>query len=163
MSKLNETDIQGFTLRGYNLPVARYLFLEFTDAERARSLIHRLLGEITTGQQWDAGKPESTVNIAFTHRGLVALELPDATLLSFPVEFQQGMKKRADILGATGLNGPERWDPLWLDGRVHAWLGLNAKSAGSLEIRCAEMLALAQETGAATVLGWQDAAAAVID
>ena len=27
MSKLNETDIQGFVLRGYNLPVARYLFL----------------------------------------------------------------------------------------------------------------------------------------
>ena len=25
MSKLNETDIQGFVLRGYNLPVARYL------------------------------------------------------------------------------------------------------------------------------------------
>jgi hypothetical protein len=29
MSKLNETDIQGFVLRGYNLPVARYFFLEF--------------------------------------------------------------------------------------------------------------------------------------
>jgi Dyp-type peroxidase family len=163
MSKLNETDIQGFTLRGYNLPVARYLFLDFTNAERARSLIHRLLGEITTGQQWDGGKPESTVNIAFTHRGLVALELPDATLLSFPVEFQQGMRKRADILGDTGLNSPERWDPLWLDGRVHAWLGVNAKSAEFLDLRCAQMTALAQETDGATLLGSQDAAAAVID
>ena len=163
MSKLNETDIQGFTLRGYNLPVARYLFLEFTDAARARALIRRLLGEITTGQQWDGGKPESTVNIAFTHRGLVALELPDATLLSFPVEFQQGMKKRADILGDTGLNDPKRWDPVWLDGRVHAWLAINAKSPESLEARCAQMLALAQETGGATVLASQDAAAAVID
>ncbi len=163
MSKLNETDIQGFTLRGYNLPVARYLFLEFTDAGRTRSLIHRLLDEITTGQQWDGGKPESTVNIAFTHRGLVALELPDATLLSFPVEFQQGMRKRSDILGDTGLNSPNRWDSLWLDGRVHAWLGVNAKSAESLDICCAQMTALAQQTGGATVIGSQDAAAAVID
>ena len=70
----------------------------------------RLLRKITTGQHWDSGKPQSTLNIAFTHRGLVALELPDATLLTFPVEFQQGMKKRAAILGDTGLNSPEHWD-----------------------------------------------------
>ena len=38
MSKLNATDIQGFVLRGYNLPVARYLFLHFEDAtKRAQS------------------------------------------------------------------------------------------------------------------------------
>jgi hypothetical protein len=92
MSKLNETDIQGFVLRGYNMPFARYLFLHFEDASRAATFIHRLMGEVTTGQRWDTGKPESTVNIAFTHRGLSALELPAATLLSFPVEFQQGMK-----------------------------------------------------------------------
>ena len=80
MSKLNETDIQGFVLRGYNLPVARYLFLQFESAERARGLIARLLREVTTGQRWDGAKPQSTVNIAFTHRGLEHLELPDATL-----------------------------------------------------------------------------------
>jgi Dyp-type peroxidase family len=163
MSKLNETDIQGFSLRGYNLPVARYLFLEFTDAERARTLIGRLLGEITTGQKWDGGKPESTVNIAFTHRGLVALELPTATLISFPVEFQQGMRTRADILGDTGLNDPKHWDPVWLDGRVHAWLGVNSISAEALEARCAQMVAIANETGGATVLAAQDAAAAVVN
>ena len=95
MSKLNATDIQGFVLRGYNMPLARYLFLHLEDAAHARALIHRLLPLITTGQTWDGGKPQSTVNIAFTHGGLAAFDLPDATLLSFPVEFQQGMKKRA--------------------------------------------------------------------
>ncbi len=44
MSKLNATDIQGFVLRGYNLPVARYLFLHLEDATRARKMIGRLLG-----------------------------------------------------------------------------------------------------------------------
>ena len=38
MSKLNASDIQGFAIRGYNMPFARYCFLRFTDAERARGL-----------------------------------------------------------------------------------------------------------------------------
>ncbi|HEY0795640.1 MAG TPA: dyp-type peroxidase, partial [Acidisarcina sp.] len=82
--KLNPTDIQGFVLRGYNLPLARHLFLHLNDAAGARNLIDSLLGLITTGQHWDQGKPLSTVNIGFTHKGLVALELPLATLISFP-------------------------------------------------------------------------------
>ncbi len=163
MSKLNETDIQGFVLRGYSLPLARYLFLEFADAGRTRALIGRLLGEITTGQKWDGGKPESTVNIAFSHRGLAALALPDATLLSFPVEFQQGMRKRADILGDTGINSPERWDGMWSEERVHAWLGVNAISAEALENCCSRLARLLEETGGAVVVGSQDAAAAIVD
>jgi Dyp-type peroxidase family len=159
MSKLNNTDIQGFVLRGYNLPLARYIFLRFEDAKGARELIRRLLHGITTGQRWDGGKPESTTNIAFTHPGLAALELPAATLLSFPVEFQQGMKKRAAILGDTGANSPERWDELWRDGgRVHAWLGINAQLQPALDARTAEIHALLRETGGAVALASQDAA-----
>jgi Dyp-type peroxidase family len=163
MSKLNETDIQGLVLRGYNLPVARYFFLHFEDATRARSLTARLLSHITTGQRWDSDKPQSTVNIAFTHRGLRHLELPDATLLTFPVEFQQGMKHRAEILGDTGVNSPERWDKLWREDRVHSWLGINAITPDALEARCSAILSVLAETSGATVLGSQDAAAAVIN
>jgi len=159
MSKLNETDIQGFVLRGYNLPFARYLFLHFEDSARARQLIGRLLGVITTGQHWDNGKPQSTLNIAFTHRGLCALDLPEATLLSFPDEFQQGMKHRSEILGDTGLNAPERWDELWHRDNVHAWLGINAQSPEALDARCSDLQSLFDETRAATLLASQDAAA----
>jgi len=163
MSKLNETDIQGFVLRGYNMPVARYLFLQLKDASSARTLVRRLLHEITTGQHWDGGKPQSTLNIAFTHRGLTALELPDATLLSFPVEFQQGMKKRAAILGDIGLNSPEHWDEVWRTESVHAWLGVNALSTEALETRCSAIAALLDETGRATIVGAQDAASAIVN
>jgi Dyp-type peroxidase family len=163
MSKLNETDIQGFVLRGYNLPFARYVFLHFEDAARARALIGRLLPVITTGQHWDDGKPQSTVNIAFTHRGLAALDLPEATLLSFPVEFLQGMKSRAAILGDTGINSPEHWDKLWHDNDVHAWLGINGQSPVALDARCFEIQALIQETGGAVELASQDAAAIMDD
>jgi Dyp-type peroxidase family len=163
MSKLNETDIQGFVLRGYNFNYARYLFLHFEDAARARTLVGRLLPSITTGQRWDGGKPQSTTNIAFTHRGLAAFELPDATLFSFPVEFQQGMKDRADILGDTGLNAPEHWDAMWGEGRVHAWLGINGLTAASLDARCAEIQALLDETRGALQLGSQDAASEIVN
>jgi len=163
MSKLNETDIQGFVLRGYNMPFARYLFLHFDDALRAAALVHRLMREITTGQRWDTGKPQSTVNIAFTHRGLAALNLPDATLLSFPVEFQQGMKKRAAILGDTGRNAPDQWDELWREDQVHAWLGVNASTPEALNARCADMVSIMRETNGAILLAAQDAASLVFN
>jgi Dyp-type peroxidase family len=163
MSKLNGTDIQGFVLRGYNMPFARYLFLHFEDAKRARNLIARLLGEVTTGQRWDKGKPQSTVSIAFTFRGLEHLGLPDATLRSFPVEFQQGMKPRAAILGDTGVNSPECWDDLWREDRVHAWLGINGLTMEALDARCLAILAIIEESGGAGALASQDAAAQIVD
>ena len=163
MSKLNASDIQGFTLRGYNLPFARYLFLHFEDATAARMLIGQLLGMITTGQRWDNGKPQNTLNIAFTQGGLAALDLPEATLLSFPVEFQQGMRARAAILGDTGRNDPANWETMWQDGRVHAWLGINGQSVAALDSCHAQITALLTATGAATVVGRQEAAAVQID
>jgi Dyp-type peroxidase family len=163
MSKLNPTDIQGFVLRGYNLPYARYCFLHLGAPKAARSLIESLLGVITTGQLWDGGKPSSTVNLAFTFAGLAALDLPLATLVSFPVEFQQGMKARADILGDTGINAPEHWDDLWLqdqpESQVHAWLAINASSPQALESQFAAILSLLHSTGGARLLASQDASA----
>ena len=163
MSKLNATDIQGFVLRGYNLPMARYLFLRLEDAKRARDLIHRLLSQITTGQRWDGGKPQSTLNIGFTFRGLERLELPLATLITFPVEFQQGMRLRAELLGDTGLNAPDRWDSLWHEDHVHVWLGINGQTAEALDACQAAVQSTLDETGGATLLGFQNAAAQVIN
>jgi Dyp-type peroxidase family len=162
MSKLNASDIQGFVLRGYNMPVARYLFLQLKDAESARALVNGLLPLVTTGQKWDGGKPDSTVNIAFTYTGLEAFELPLATLVSFPVEFQLGMRARAEILGDTGLNAPEKWDTYWRTGEVHAWVAVNATCEECLESACAGLNAVFAATGT-TVVGAQDAAAVVID
>lgn len=158
MSKLNASDIQGFAIRGYNMPFARYCFLRFTGAEAGRALLAKLLPVVTTGQLWDE-KPQSTVNLAFTYRGLVALELPLATLISFPVEFQLGMKARAAILGDTGENAPEQWDDLWQKGEVHLWLAINAMSLQAIEAQFAAVQAVVESTGGALMLGAQDASA----
>jgi Dyp-type peroxidase family len=164
MSKLNVTDIQGFTLRGYNLPFARYLFLKFADDPvQIRALLTALLGKITTGQCWDNGKPASTLNIAFSHQGLKALKLPAATLLTFPVEFQEGMRARADILGDTGINAPENWDAMWQGCSAHAWVAINGQSIADIDACHTEITALMQSTGGATLLGQQDAAAIVVN
>jgi Dyp-type peroxidase family len=156
MSKLNASDIQGFALRGYNLHFARYLLLHFNGAEKARLLLTRLLPLVTTGQIWEK-KPETTVNIAFTYGGLVALELPLATLISFPPEFQLGMKARGTILGDVGLNSHEHWDKVWRDGQVHAWLAINAANPDALALCFAGMQTLLDETGGASLLDYQDA------
>jgi len=159
---LDPTDIQGFILRGYTFPVARFFFLELSREQSARALIGRLIPDITTGERWDK-KPISTLNIAFTYQGLAQLEVPEASLQSFPVEFVQGMKARASILCDTGKSAPENWDPLWHGGRVHAWLSVYAQSPAVLESRCSQLQASLTDTGAGRVVGTQDAAALAAD
>jgi Dyp-type peroxidase family len=160
MTRIDVSDIQGFALRGYNFPYARYLLLELAPAKQARALLRKLLNVVTTGERWDINnKPQSTVNVAFTHKGLEQLALPLASLLSFPLEFQQGMRARSDILGDSGTNAPERWDPVWREQYVHAWLAVNARTAEALEARSREMQQFIDETGGARLLQSQDAGA----
>jgi len=163
MSKLNETDIQGFVLRGYNMPFARYLFLEVLNGQAARKFVDDVLPYITTGERWDDGKPPSTVNIAFTHKALALMELPNPSLLSFPVEFLQGMKARAEVLGDTGRNSPEHWDDIWQKETAHIWLAVNALSPEALQGCCDTLQGLVNTSGGVRVVGQQDAAALKID
>jgi Dyp-type peroxidase family len=163
MSKLNATDIQGFVLRGYNLPVGRYLFLRLEGAKKARNLVRLLLNQITTGQRWDGGKPQSTLNIGFTFRGLQHLELPLATLTTFPVEFQQGMRQRAELLGDTGVNAPSNWDSIWREENVDIWLGINGQTVEALDACQASVQSVLDGTGGASLLDTQNAAAEVIN
>jgi Dyp-type peroxidase family len=162
MSTIDVSDVQGFALKGYNFPYARYLLLELLHYDSARKFIGAILPHITTGERWDH-KPLTTLNIAFTHKGLVELQLPVATLLSFPVEFQQGMKARGDILYDTGLNAPNHWDEVWQTDRVHVWLAVNAQTPEALSAACVELDGLMHETGGARLLQSQDAAAVFVD
>jgi hypothetical protein len=74
MSRLDATDIQGFAVRGYNFPFARFLFLKILERKKGRAWLGRLIAEITTGERWDHGKPKSTVNVAFTYKRCVHLQ-----------------------------------------------------------------------------------------
>lgn len=158
MAKLNAADIQGFAMRGYTFPVARFVLMEIANAEGGRALLIRILDQVTTAERWDV-KPDSTLNIAFTYAGLIRLGLPDATLLSFPVEFVQGMKARAPILEDSGNSAPERWDAVWRDSQVHVWVAIYGESPDVLARRCVILRQFLQETGGARILYEQDASA----
>ena len=163
MSKLNETDIQGFVFEDTTCRWLATCFSRWCDHENVRLFIDKLLPSITTGEHWDNGKPEFTVNIAFTHKGLKLMRLPEESLLSFPVEFLEGMKARGPILCDTGRNGPEHWDEIWREERVHIWIAVNASNEEDLESCCASIQQLIDATGGARVIGTQDAAALKIN
>jgi Dyp-type peroxidase family len=160
--KLNLFDIQGFVARGYSFPRACYLLAEILDYKAGREFVGRVTGQVTSAERWEQGKPPSTLNIGFTWAGLRQLGLPDATLLSFPDEFYQGMSSRNRILGDVGKNDPANWEPVWKED-IHVWLAVYAQTADELARRSDEMGRLMQETGGARLLYTQQAAAIYID
>jgi Dyp-type peroxidase family len=161
MVKLNLFDIQGFVARGYNFPRASYLLAEIPDYKAGREFVGRVTEQVTSAERWEQGKPPSTLNIGFTWKGLRKLGLPDATLLSFPDEFYQGMRARNRILGDVGKNDPANWDSVWKE-EIHVWLGVSAQTPDDLARRCDEMGRLMQETGGARLLYAQQASAIYI-
>jgi deferrochelatase/peroxidase EfeB len=58
------------------------------------------------------------MNIAFTHKGLLALGAPNST--QFPRAFTDGMKGRADVLGDRGESDSSKWIRPFRDGEIHA-------------------------------------------
>jgi len=129
------SEIQGFVLRGYAMPVLRVFVLEVGDLDGARRFLASLVAgggnsgtpQITTASQWES-KPDFCVNVGVTHGGLTALRVPATTLATFPEEFAAGAVARAERLGDTGDSAPERWRDQLGTQRVHVLLFLFAQS-----------------------------------
>jgi Dyp-type peroxidase family len=131
------SSIQGNILRGYaSFHHARFVYLIIHDASDARSFIQALLddGYVTPGQ-WQE-KPEAALNLAVTFDGLRALGLPEESLATFPPEFREGMKVRAEVLGDVGNSSPQCWDEPWKTSRVHILVMIYGKTRDALEERC---------------------------
>ncbi len=133
--KLDRADIQGNVLLPYGrntFAMGNLLLFHVEDhgaardggSGAARRFLERLLPQITAAElfrskrtrRWSAPglaslrpPPPVTVNVAFTHPGLAAFGVPQATLQGFPPEFQQGMRVRAVALH----DDLALWDPVW--------------------------------------------------
>jgi len=147
--KLDLADIQGNILCDYgsSFPKGRYLFLNIPNAAAGRAFVDAVRGKVTTSISWDdtegypseqmTTKPKVAINIAFTFAGLLAIDLPTATLAGMPSEFIDGMAARAPILGDIEGSDPQRWDPIWQnrdkDPRraVHVMIALSAQMNGA--------------------------------
>lgn len=138
--------IQGNILTGYGrlgFPKARYLLFHVGEAAAGRDFVEALRPRITTALRWPSTREDVPVgdnpvtrplvatNIAFTFRGLRALDVPTRTLRGMPDDFIDGMLNRAAVLGDDVLdNTPDNWDPLWKPDRpsVHILVTLNAQA-----------------------------------
>ncbi|MGH3548858.1 MAG: Dyp-type peroxidase [Pseudonocardiaceae bacterium] len=131
-------DVQGFILRGYTMPVARYFGLSVRESTGTRAFLTTLVGSdptvptITTAQPW-AMKPEYCVNLGITFRGLAALGVPPTSLASFPVEYREGAVARAANVGDVGTSAPDQWLPWLVDPELHLLLMLSAQSGSALD------------------------------
>lgn len=132
MTALDLARIQGFVVRGYRLPFARYLFLRIDDVPRAAAWIAEITQDVLTAAPWSQ-KPDSGVNVAFSYSGLRALALPDASLAGFPEEFRQGMAARAELLGDLGDSAPENWEGGLGTPAIHVLVMISAMSGEALE------------------------------
>ncbi len=136
MTELDLPRIQGFVVRGYTLPFARYLFLKIGehpgDADRTATWISQITEQVQTAATWSV-KPESGVNLAFSYAGLRKLKLPDACMAGFPEDFRQGMAARADLLGDVGASAPSKWEGGLGTPDIHIFVMISAKHPAALE------------------------------
>ena len=104
-------DIQHFLLTRPRATAARYGFLTFQNSAEGRAWLAGIIDRVGTGKTVAAGAAVDArwVSVAFTWNGLRALGVDEAALATFPEEFRQGMTARAEILGDTGANHPDRW------------------------------------------------------
>src|ERR1700677_2646830 len=96
-------DIQGNLLRGYRLPFARYLHMNFGEAGPAHAFLDRLLPLITSAETWDEGKPAQTVNISLSRTALEALELPARPSIRSPSSFSKAWPSEDEFSATSGL------------------------------------------------------------
>jgi len=94
-----------------------------------------------TRAQWPV-KPEATLNLALSFEGLRRLGLPEASLATFPAEFQQGMRHRAKALGDVDGSSPDHWDDPWKTGRVHMLVMIYGRTRPALHDQCQRLRAM---------------------
>jgi Dyp-type peroxidase family len=138
MSNLQVDDIQGFILRTYRMPAFRTFVLKVVSPVNARGFLGSLVSgkskalQLATATDWTV-KPDSCINVGITFNGLKALEVPAASLATFPEEFVEGAVARAGRTGDTGANAPEHWRDRLATEDVHILVFLFAATEEILE------------------------------
>jgi Dyp-type peroxidase family len=108
---LETEDIQHILLARTPALTGRYEFLSFRDPAGGRAWVSAMVEKVQSAAEVlsSAEKEKRWVTVAFTWNGLRALGVDEASLATFPEEFKQGMVARAQMLGDTGENHPDRW------------------------------------------------------
>ena len=127
-------DIQSGALRPRPSPyVGTYILLRIDDRNAGRELMRRACKFVATAANPESPVSNTWVSVSVSFEGLKALGVPQDSLDSFPVEFQQGMAARAKFLGDTGENAPENWEKPFGTSEIHVVLTAISHDAEQLE------------------------------
>ena len=104
-------DLQHIVITRVPALTGRYEFLSFQQPAQGRAWLKGILDKVASVQEArdSIEREQRWVSVAFTWQGLRALGVDEQELATFPEEFRQGMVARAEMLGDTGRNHPDRW------------------------------------------------------
>jgi Dyp-type peroxidase family len=130
-------DIQHILLTRAPALTGRYEFLSFRSAASGRTWLSAIMEKVHSAQSMreSLDKEKRWVTVAFTWNGLRALGVDEESLATFPEEFKQGMAARAETLGDTGVNHPDKWTDKTASPDLHAIVILFARNEEERE-RC---------------------------
>lgn len=152
-------NIQGNVFGGFNKDFQDFVFLKFTSRNAGRAWIKEISDDgngygvavssskavLQFNAQFKALKAEgkkpelflevSWTNLSISCKGLVALGVTDADVLSFSDAFREGMAARDTLIGDVGTSAPSEWLPPFKDNDVHAVLAVAADSVAMLKWR----------------------------
>jgi deferrochelatase/peroxidase EfeB len=116
--KLELEDIQSIVLRRRPSPYCGcHVLLKIEDASQGRELLSQLQPYVLSAAGYDG--QDTWMALVITYAGLVALEVPEPSLASFPEAFRKGMAASAVVVGDTGESSPEHWDRPYGTGDIH--------------------------------------------
>ncbi len=128
--KSNLRDIQGGLLEDYDTLACAHVFYTVGTPEGGRSWLKSLLDKVTSSAEARSSHaPEQTLNITISAFGLKALGLSEATWMSFPHAFREGMAARAHRLGDTGPAAPSEWEGGLGSADIHVMVNLSGPDA----------------------------------
>jgi Dyp-type peroxidase family len=150
-------DIQSGVLRPRPTPyAATYLLIRIDNRKSGREMLRRVNAAITSAANPASPEASTSVSIAFTFQGLKALGVPQESLDTFPLEFQQGMAARALELGDVGESSPANWEKPLGSPDVHVVLAGLALDAARLEPSVQRARKGLQDTAGVEVIYRQD-------
>jgi Dyp-type peroxidase family len=151
-------DIQYILLTRVPALTGRYEFLSFQQPAQGRAWLEAIREKVPSAKMvFDTVNRERRwASVAFTWNGLRALGLDEASLATFPVEFQQDMPARWQVLGDTGNNHPDHWVGGLVGPQLHAIAILFARDASDRNQSVREHNALLARTPGIEVLSSLD-------
>ena len=116
-------DIQSGALRPRPSPFsATYIAFRIDHPKAGRELMKKVSSVVSSAADPTSPLSDTWVSVALTFKGLDALGVPQESLASFPWEFRQGMKARANELGDDGDSSPQNWETPFQSHDIHVVL-----------------------------------------